>query len=97
MLAIDRLRNERKYIQFAVSTALAGVVLLTAMGANASECIDSDGDGWGWDGSQSCRMSNNAAANVAMGRCGKLSGNWRSNPKQFSPKRCKHFQRMCRF
>ncbi len=36
---------------------LTGVGLVAGMaGADASECVDSDGDGWGWDGSQSCDM-----------------------------------------
>lgn len=35
----------------------------TTAGKNA-ECVDTDGDGWGWDGAQSCRMSAPRSANA---------------------------------
>ena len=32
------------------------VLLAVPFGIRAGECIDSDGDGWGWDGAGSCRI-----------------------------------------
>ena len=33
------------------------LILFFAGNVYAQECIDSDGDGWGWDGSKSCRVT----------------------------------------
>ncbi len=35
---------------------LSAFIAVTPAPVSASECVDSDGDGWGWDGTQSCRM-----------------------------------------
>ena len=41
-----------------LSRYLGALLLITAANtAIAQNCIDTDGDGWGWDGEASCRVS----------------------------------------
>jgi hypothetical protein len=51
------------------ATSSGGSISLGDITAQAGKCIDSDGDGWGWDGVKSCRISQSSSAVSSSGTC----------------------------
>ena len=47
-------------------TLTGALIVFWASAGLAQECIDSDGDGWGWDGSQSCLVTTQSAAPASV-------------------------------
>lgn len=58
-------------LTLAASLTLSSVAIGQEVTTTASECVDSDGDGWGWDGTMSCQIEDFVAT---VGECLDLDG-----------------------
>ncbi len=59
VFVVMKIRTAISAVIFSIGTALIPVI---SSAQSAGECVDTDGDGWGWDGQQSCVMQSIARA-----------------------------------
>jgi hypothetical protein len=52
------------------TTSSAGGSISIGFNTAEKKCVDTDGDGWGWDGEKSCKMSDSTQNNNSAGNTG---------------------------